>query len=305
MAKKEGILLSDRPFSGLARKISHLLGIKFLPAGIEFGRFGDCEMRVMVKADVRGKDVFLLKSFVVRDCYNPNEAYLELFLANDALKRAGARRVIDVLPHMPYLRQDRVKFPGEPVSSKVFADMTYLSGADMVVTVDVHSERNLSFYSAIQAPSTESLFAEHLKKGLDGGHIIIAPDTGAIPRAWALAKLLSSEVVVCRKERDIRSSIVSMRCGSVQRGKTHAIIFDDIIDSGSTLFKVVDHLKRRGVERFTACCTHAILSRGAESGLKRRGIDLITTDSIPLKRKGMEVLSLAETLASAMREARG
>ena len=44
---------------------------------------------------------------------------LHALLAADALRRAGVRRTILVAPYLPYMRQDRVFAPGEPISQRV------------------------------------------------------------------------------------------------------------------------------------------------------------------------------------------
>jgi ribose-phosphate pyrophosphokinase len=42
-----------------------------------------------------------------------------VLLAADALRRAGAPRVLLVAPYLPYMRQDAVFRPGEPISQRV------------------------------------------------------------------------------------------------------------------------------------------------------------------------------------------
>ncbi len=304
------LLFSDNAFTPLARKTRDRMRKKatIVRDAITFSRFGNGEVRIRVGTDVRSKTVVLFKSFLTRiegkPAYDPNSCYLELFLANDALKRAGARRVIDVIPYIPYLRQDRVAHPGEPISVKLFAEMTYRSGADTVISVDPHSVSILPHYARGRMLTTVSLFADHLKHAVPDMTtcVVIAPDKGAKRRAQAIAKLLDLPLAVCKKRRDARGRIVNLRCDNLPDGKSHAIIYDDIIDSGGTLFRTVDALKQAGLRRFTFCCTHAILSGNALQELRRRKIRLVTTDSIPLSRAGITVISLADLLVKALDE---
>ncbi len=314
MAKRDLFLITDKPFAKLGDAIcSHSQhGLKRIKNGILFDRFRNGEVRVRVEKDVRNKEIILLKSFFVsppsnkNTVHDPNTAYLELFLANDALKRAGARRIINVLPYIPYLRQDRVKFTGEPVSSRLFAHMTYYSGADLVITVDMHSKRNEQCYPRLIRLDPTRLFALYIMPQIMNAlkkqerFIIIAPDQGAACRAKRIAQLIGVPYIVCKKERNKKSSIVSLQCPAIPPQRKHAIIYDDMIDTGGTLFQTIDALRNRGIKQVTVCCTHALLSGNAEQELKKRKIRLITTDSLPRKRKGITVLSLAEMLAKAI-----
>ncbi len=301
------IILSDAPFTVLAQETYALLqphfqkpwSLSFPSAGILFSRFKNKESKVKVLADVKGKMVILFKSFLSDGAYNPDMADIELLLANDTSKQAGAKRIINVLPYIPYLRQDRVTSPGEPVSAHLLASMTYLSGASMVITVDMHSEKSRSFYPKVHHVHADHLFVDflQLKKGKV---VVIAPDQGALVRAEHLARQLKLPVAACTKKRDEMGKIVSLECPKISA--SHAIIFDDMIDSGGTLFQAIDQIKKQGVTAFTVCCTHAILSGDAEEQLHKRKIKLITTNSIPYPRKDVTMLSLTPVLAEAIRK---
>lgn len=52
------------------------------------------------------------EAIIVRSLHDPNAKLLEVLLAADAVRRAGARRVTLVAPYLPYMRQDRVFAPG-------------------------------------------------------------------------------------------------------------------------------------------------------------------------------------------------
>ncbi|HUY26523.1 MAG TPA: ribose-phosphate pyrophosphokinase-like domain-containing protein [Candidatus Binataceae bacterium] len=65
---------------------------------------------------------------------------IEALLAADALRRAGARRVTLVAPYLPYMRQDKVFRPGEPISQRVIGAMLG-SAFDRVVTIEPHLHR--------------------------------------------------------------------------------------------------------------------------------------------------------------------
>ncbi|MFN7106452.1 MAG: ribose-phosphate pyrophosphokinase-like domain-containing protein, partial [Pyrobaculum sp.] len=69
---------------------------------------------------------------------NVNDNLVKLFLTIDALNDMGARRVVLVLPYLPYARQDRRFRPGEPISSKTVLKIFSSLSVHGVLTVDMH-----------------------------------------------------------------------------------------------------------------------------------------------------------------------
>jgi len=63
-------------------------------------KFSDGELCVDFTDSVRGKNVFLLSSPITSD------DIMNLLLAIDAAKRAGAKEIIPILPYFPYARQE-------------------------------------------------------------------------------------------------------------------------------------------------------------------------------------------------------
>ena len=94
-----------------ARHLARLLDVSC--ATVRLHRFPDGESLVRVQRPVG------THAILVRSLHDPNAKLLETVLAGDALYRAGARRVTLVAPYLPYMRQDTVFAPGEPVSQRV------------------------------------------------------------------------------------------------------------------------------------------------------------------------------------------
>ncbi len=158
--------------------------------------------------------------------------------------------------------------------------------------------------------STAPLFAELLQNeetvrgDIENGNIIIgAPDGGnkmddeAIRRAVDLRNALPFKstpenisqdpnmfFITKRRIDEKHTEITDFRIGgngSVQ-GKT-AILVDDIISSGSTLFDAAKKLKENGAKRVIATVSHGVLVNGAlENILNNNDLDEVwITDSIP------------------------
>ena len=100
-----------------------------------------------------------------RSLDRPNEKLVDLLLAADALRRAGARRLILVAPYFCYLRQDAVFAPGEPLSRDVVAPL--IGGAfDAVITVQAHLHRTADLGRLLGVPAINLIPIEPLAQAL-------------------------------------------------------------------------------------------------------------------------------------------
>ena len=119
----------------LAEKVAEYLGQDLNK--IDIRHFPDGETFCQVIEGVRGKDVFVIQSCSP----SPNEAYMELFIIMDALKRGSARRITAVLPYYGYARQDRKDQPRVPITARLVANLLETAGADRVLAMDLHANQ--------------------------------------------------------------------------------------------------------------------------------------------------------------------
>ena len=85
------------------------------------------------------------------------------------------------------------------------------------------------------------------------------------------------------------------------------LLVDDMIDTGGTIVKAAQALKKSGAERVIVAATHAVFSDPASERLQDAAIDeVVVTDTIPIpdrKRwESLTVLPIAPLLARAIRE---
>jgi len=123
----------------LAKEISEMSGI---PLGkVKIRHFADGELKIKIEENIRGRDVFLIQS-----THPPAENIMELLLFIDAAKRASADRITAVIPYFGYARQDRKDEPRVPISSKLIANLLTASGANRILTMDLHAEQIQGFF---------------------------------------------------------------------------------------------------------------------------------------------------------------
>ncbi|MGA8543057.1 MAG: ribose-phosphate diphosphokinase [Thermoplasmata archaeon] len=259
--------------TALAERISRELGNA--PFAIPFTkRFPDGELYVRVGGRFEGEDVVIVQST------RTDQDLVELFLLEDAVQEAGARRVFVVVPYFGYARQDRRFFPGEPVSARTFCRHIELN-ADVVVTVDLHSRETLNHFSkpAFEASGIPAIARLLGERPLD---VLVSPDQGGVDRARRMAQLLDKPWFALQKKR-IDSEHVELSMPATLpvpiEGK-QVVIVDDVITTGGTIVEAAKLLKKRNVAGISAACTHGLFLRDAFERLKAVVDDVYSTDTL-------------------------
>ncbi|OGC48889.1 hypothetical protein A2W32_00380, partial [candidate division WWE3 bacterium RBG_16_37_10] len=243
-------------------------------------QFADGEIRVQIPVSLRKQNVYIIQS----TSPDTNKHILELFLMADAVKRASGKEVTLVIPYFGYSRQDRKDQPRVPISSALISRLLKVSGADRIVTVDIHSDQQQGFFDG----PWDNLYASYvllpaIKQLKIPDLVIVSPDKGGTMRANAYAKRIQAEgIAVVYKERDVHLRNISKALdviGDVE-GK-NCIIVDDIIDTGGTILNAVNLLIQRGAKKVFVSSTHGLFSNNAIQKLHDSAIEkIIITDSI-------------------------
>jgi ribose-phosphate pyrophosphokinase len=225
-------IFSGTAHPDFAKRICSELGVRLSAA--RHYRFSDGEIGLSIDESVRGSDVF-----VIQPTSSPtNDNLIELLIMVDAFKRASASRVNVVIPYFGYARQDRKSKPREPITAKLVANLITNSGADRVITADLHAGQLQGFFDIpvdhlTGMPLLASHFRETLETDLKKGEVVVvSPDVGGVVRARHFAVMLKTDLAIVDKRRSYE---VANFCevmdiiGEVQ-GKI-AILVDDIIDT--------------------------------------------------------------------------
>jgi ribose-phosphate pyrophosphokinase len=261
-------------------------------------KYSDGEFQPSFDESVRGCDVFIIQS-----TFSPSDNLMELMLMIDAARRASAHYITAVIPYFGLARQDRKDRPRVPIASKLVANLLTASGADRVMTMDLHAAQIQGFFdipvdhldaSVIFIPYIRSLKLKHLT--------IASPDMGGTARARVFAKMLNVEMVICDKQRKRANEIESMNVIGEVSGMD-IVLVDDICDTAGTLTKAAQLLKDRGAKTVRAVCTHPVLSGKAYENIENSQLEeLIVCDTIPLKWHSpkIQVLSVADLFSRAI-----
>jgi ribose-phosphate pyrophosphokinase len=290
-------IFSGRATYKLAEKIALSYG-KNLGNSI-VTEFSDGEFEPSFEETVRGKDVFIVQSTMP-----PADNLLELLLMIDAAKRASANSVVAVIPYFGYARQDRKSKPRVAIGAKLVANMLEVAGVSRIMTMDLHADQIQGFFEIpVDHLYASTIFIPYLQTIDTGNLIMAAPDAGGAKRANSYAKKLNLGLAMCHKQRKVANEVAEMTVIGDVAGKD-VVLVDDMVDTAGTLTKAADLFMEKGAKSVRAFCTHAVLSGPAYERIENSSIlELVVTDSIPLKKESskIKVLSVAPLYAEVMK----
>jgi ribose-phosphate pyrophosphokinase len=294
-------IFSGRSNPVLAQKIADSLGIELGILSIK--TFSDGELWIKFEENIRGRDVF-----IIQPTNSPAENILELVLTIDAAVRASANTVTAVVPYFGYGRQDRKDNPRVPISSRVMVDLMTATGANRIITMDLHSTQIQGFATIpFDHLYSRMVLMDAIKNlGLDPKKsTVLAPDVGSARMSQAYAKRLGMHFALIDKRRYAPNKAEVMHLIGDLKDKD-VLIIDDMIDTAGTTVNAANAAKDNGAKSVTAVATHALLSGPAIERIKESAIKkLIVTDtvSIPENKKldNMEIVSVAQVFGEAIR----
>ena len=288
---------SNQPF---AQKVAEHCFTDLVPA--ELNRFSDGEICVEVHENIRGKDVFLVNS----TCTPVNESLMELLIMIDTAKRSSAQRITAAIPYFGYARQDRTSASRTPITAKLVADLLQRAGAHRILTMDLHAGQIQGFFDIpVDDLTSRVVFAKDIRRNISTEEptVFVSPDAGGAVRARKFADMFHGDIAIVDKRRPQAGvSEVMALIGDVK--DKHAILVDDIVDSGGTLCKAAEAILDAGALSVRAYITHGVLSNGASKKIDSSKLEeLVISDSIPYKGTSKKVrqVSLAPLFGEAMR----
>ena len=294
-------IFSGRSNLILSQKIVESLGIELGQLNIQ--NFADGELWIKFEENIRGTDVFIIQS-----TNSPAENIMELVLIIDAAVRASANTVTAVIPYFGYGRQDRKDNPRVPISSRVMVDLITATGADRIITMDLHSTQIQGFATIPfdHLYSRMVLQAAINNLGLDPEtSVVLAPDVGSARMSQAYAKRLGMHFALIDKRRYAPNKAEVMHLIGDLKDKD-VLIIDDMIDTAGTIVNAAKEAKENGATSVTAIATHALLSVPAIDRINKSNIGkLVVTDTVFIedekKLGNMEIVTVANVFGEAIR----
>jgi adenine phosphoribosyltransferase len=290
---KKIVVMSHTSTRRLARQLIQIYPAVFDEALIQWDYFPDGTPNIHFERELENRDVVFIGSL-----YNTNKI-LEQSMLTMVLPRQHVRSLTILYPYNSMGTMDRVDEAGTLATADTLAaTLTRMmpltkSGPPTLCMFDIHTLHEQFYFPDTVRPCLLSglgLMQEYLGKEMDD-MVVVFPDDGAAKRFGRAftTKNPTTPMIVCAKVRDgdKRRITIKDRMNMID-GKpyTKAIIVDDLVQTGGTLYECMLALKADGFVNVSAYVTHAVFPKkcykdflpgGSKSGFYR----FYVTDSIP------------------------
>lgn len=188
-----------------------------------------------------------------------------------------------LLPYLPYSLQDRDVRGGDAVAVQVFIKSVEAMGVDEVVLLDVHSPRDLEYWTIpVVHLSAEELLVVQMQSTVDTSQaVLLAPDKGAAHRAHQMGERLDVPVTYLTKVRFGPGEVKIDTSNLDGLSAANVILADDLLNTGGTLVAASQALHERDPHvRVFVAVTHGLFAGEALVKLQAAQIERIfVTDS--------------------------
>ena len=284
----------------------------------EITKFKNGEIKIEIKENIRTKDVVIIQTgYNNYNDFNTNDIVIETILLIDACRRSNAKTITLICPCFPYSRQDRKDSSRVPISASILANTLELSGITRLISLDLHAPQIQGFFKCpVDNLYSIKLINEYLNKNYKNNLnnlVFVAPDAGAVKRAFAFAKIIGVKTCIIHKERDysnggeISNTVIVCKCQD-PKNKT-AIIIDDMIDSGGTFMKACEKLIKYGFKEVIGIISHGYFTKNAIENINKSKYikNIIITNSICQKSNinrcnKLVVLDISQQLSEAIKK---
>ena len=244
-------------------------------------RFSNGEAKVKINSPIYGSDLY-----VIGDIGNYGVSYkmrgLDHYMAPDehfadirrmvATADAYTDRTNVVMPLLYESRQHKRKGI-ESLDCAIALQELERMGIESVITFDAHDPSICNAVPELEFDNfypTNEILTDLINNEKLGELLVISPDMGAMERARVYAEMLSTDVGVFYKRRDL-SKVVNgknpilehMYMGPNPKGKD-IIIVDDMIASGSSILEVATMLKEKECKNIFLVATFSLFTEGVE-----------------------------------------
>ncbi len=253
--------------------------------------FDDGHFKVEIKETVRGKDMFMLTDignysieYKMRGMINhtsPNDLIIEL---KDGIGACDchAKSINIVMPLLYAGRQHRRNTRENLLCGMTLHELDTMSRVKSFITFDAHDQgvehaiHNMEFDNVFPTNTILENLINDLSMNRLKKLVFVAPDNGATGRRNVYlnsfnSKYIHREAGSFIKQRDYNNLvdgkypvIAHDYCGMNELDGYTAIVSDDMISSGGSMFDCLEELKKRNVKHIYVVVTYALFTKGVE-----------------------------------------
>jgi len=305
MTNNDIVLLADPESNAwkmaeeICRIIKEKMGCRIVAVKIK--KFRNNEKKIKISENIRKHDCFLIQD----SSKLPESWFLETLASLEALKNSSAGEVTAVLPLLLYSRQDRKDESRVAVTAKLVADCISMY-ANRVLTVDLHAAQIQGFFDVpldnlYSFPVVVNYLKEKYPDFLEN-LTIAATDAGGAKLAYSFAKRLEKygikpEIAIGSKHRPKEGEVSEFKMiGEIK--DRNVFIVDDIIDSGNTIARCAEVIRKGGAKKIYVYGTHGLFTEGFDIF---KDVDKIfVSDTVNQASDKVEIISMNPLIAEAI-----
>ena len=248
-------------------------------------RFNNGEGKMTINETIRDLDVYILSDVgnygLTYDMHgftvpmSPDEHFQDIKRVISALS-GYPKRLTVIMPLLYQSRQDKRKGKESLDCAIALQELERLK-VDHIITFDCHEKKVSNAIPMIPFENfyPTNIILEELISNEDVNNLlVISPDMGAMERARFYADMLSCDVGMFYKRRDLsklvdgKNPIVEHAyMGADVEGKT-VVVVDDMIASGSSMLEVGEMLREKKAKKIYFIATFSLFTEGIE-GFKK------------------------------------
>lgn len=253
--------------------------------------FEDGHQKIEINETVRGKDLFFLTDIGNYSIEYKIHGYTNHASPNDLMTQlkdgigacnCHAKDINIVMPLLYNGRQHRKNTRENLSCGMMLHELDEMSGIKSFITFDAHDQgvehavNNMEFDNFFPTNTILKEFINDLPKNRLKKLVFVAPDNGATGRRNVYlnsfnSKHIHKEAGSFIKERDYNNlvdgkyPIISHEyCGNKNLDGFTAIVSDDMISSGGSIFDVIDSLKKYNIAHIYVVVTYALFTKGID-----------------------------------------
>ena len=272
----------------LAEKLARLLNLEAIL--IEERIFPDGELQPRLQKEKKAEQIILILQKRINE--NINSYLLKYFLLSRKAKDL-AKKVIGIMPYLPYTRQDAVFQEGESLSA-LYVDELIEKNLDVFITCNLHEHRK-RIKDLFKIPAHNLfLFKDLSEKFSDFDSkekVVIGPDREAKTFVDDFCLNFSAQKLVFLKQRDVKTGKITFSYPQEDLVGKEVIIVDDIVATGGTILeaaKIVHQLKAKTI---SFAFVHPIFGDQSIESLKTiHPQKIITTNTIENSKYELDIV---------------
>ncbi len=253
--------------------------------------FEDGHLKVEIEETVRGKDMYILtdignysleyKMHGLINHTSPNDLIMQL---KDGIGACNchAKSINIIMPLLYAGRQHRRNTRENLACGMQLHELDNMARVKSFITFDAHDQgvehaiHNMEFDNFLPTNTILESMIKDLPKSRLKKLAFIAPDNGATGRRNVYLNVFNSKYITREagsfiKQRDYNTLvdgkypvIAHQYCGNGELDGYTAIISDDMISSGESMFDVIDELHKHNIKHIYIVVTYALFTRGID-----------------------------------------